>query len=92
MEVTVATKFAALPWRLGRQSVLAALKDSLFRLGLSSVELYQLHWSASHESVFCFFFFLNFLDKQLLINCLPWIFRAGIWGNEGYLFLMQLFR
>ncbi|ESR50319.1 hypothetical protein CICLE_v10031739mg [Citrus x clementina] len=84
VEVTVATKFAALPWRLGRQSVLAALKDSLFRLGLSSVELYQLHWSASHESVFCFFF-LNFLDKQLLINCLPWIFRAGIWGNEGFI-------
>ncbi|KDO44780.1 hypothetical protein CISIN_1g017732mg [Citrus sinensis] len=45
VEVTVATKFAALPWRLGRQSVLAALKDSLFRLGLSSVELYQLHWA-----------------------------------------------
>uniref|UniRef100_A0A2P2L7Z6 Aldo/keto reductase family protein n=1 Tax=Rhizophora mucronata TaxID=61149 RepID=A0A2P2L7Z6_RHIMU len=34
----------ALPWRLGRQSVLTALKDSLCRLGLSSVELYQLHW------------------------------------------------
>uniref|UniRef100_A0A2P2L7Z4 NADP-dependent oxidoreductase domain-containing protein n=1 Tax=Rhizophora mucronata TaxID=61149 RepID=A0A2P2L7Z4_RHIMU len=44
VEVAVATKFAALPWRLGRQSVLTALKDSLCRLGLSSVELYQLHW------------------------------------------------
>lgn len=44
VEVAVATKFAALPWRLGRQSVLSALKDSLSRLGLSSVELYQLHW------------------------------------------------
>ncbi|KAJ8749270.1 hypothetical protein K2173_018750 [Erythroxylum novogranatense] len=43
-EVAVATKFAALPWRLGRQSVLTALKDSLCRLGLSSVDLYQLHW------------------------------------------------
>lgn len=43
-EVVVATKFAALPWRLGRQSVLSALKKSLSRLGLSSVELYQLHW------------------------------------------------
>lgn len=43
-EIAVATKFAALPWRLGRQSVLSALKDSLGRLGLSSVELYQLHW------------------------------------------------
>uniref|UniRef100_A0A7N0TYT8 NADP-dependent oxidoreductase domain-containing protein n=1 Tax=Kalanchoe fedtschenkoi TaxID=63787 RepID=A0A7N0TYT8_KALFE len=44
VEVAVATKFAALPWRLGRQSVIAALKDSLTRLELSSVELYQLHW------------------------------------------------
>ncbi|XP_019193879.1 PREDICTED: uncharacterized oxidoreductase At1g06690, chloroplastic isoform X2 [Ipomoea nil] len=44
VEVAVATKFAALPWRLGRESVLAALKDSLSRLELSSVELYQLHW------------------------------------------------
>ncbi|OVA14996.1 Aldo/keto reductase [Macleaya cordata] len=42
--VAVATKFAALPWRLGRESVIAALKDSLSRLNLSSVELYQLHW------------------------------------------------
>ncbi|KAG2717752.1 hypothetical protein I3843_03G189500 [Carya illinoinensis] len=44
VHVAVATKFAALPWRLGRQSVLNALKDSLCRLGLSSVDLYQLHW------------------------------------------------
>lgn len=44
MDVAVATKFAALPWRLGRESVVSALKDSLSRLGLSSVELYQLHW------------------------------------------------
>ncbi|XP_074273328.1 putative oxidoreductase At1g06690, chloroplastic [Silene latifolia] len=44
VEVTVATKFAALPWRLGRQSVVNALKESLSRLELTSVELYQLHW------------------------------------------------
>ncbi|KAL6286991.1 hypothetical protein ACE6H2_011381 [Prunus campanulata] len=44
VEVAIATKFAALPWRLGRQSVITALKDSLGRLGVSSVELYQLHW------------------------------------------------
>ncbi|KAJ9548600.1 hypothetical protein OSB04_021143 [Centaurea solstitialis] len=43
-EIAVATKFAALPWRLGRESVLSALKDSLSRLELDSVELYQLHW------------------------------------------------
>ncbi|KAK4484319.1 hypothetical protein RD792_006896, partial [Penstemon davidsonii] len=44
VEVAVATKYAALPWRLGRESVVSALKDSLYRLGLSSVDLYQLHW------------------------------------------------
>ncbi|XP_047333005.1 uncharacterized oxidoreductase At1g06690, chloroplastic [Impatiens glandulifera] len=44
VEIAVATKFAALPWRFGRQSVISALKDSLSRLELSSIELYQLHW------------------------------------------------
>ncbi|OAY76232.1 putative oxidoreductase, chloroplastic [Ananas comosus] len=44
VEVAVATKFAALPWRFGRGSVLSALRNSLSRLGLSSVDLYQLHW------------------------------------------------
>ncbi|RXH82657.1 hypothetical protein DVH24_002429 [Malus domestica] len=44
VEVDVATKFAALPWRLGHQNDIAALKDSLNRLELSSVELCQLHW------------------------------------------------
>ncbi|XP_024019244.1 uncharacterized oxidoreductase At1g06690, chloroplastic [Morus notabilis] len=43
-EIAIATKFAALPWRFSRQSVLSALKNSLSRLGLSSVDLYQLHW------------------------------------------------
>ncbi|CAK8565392.1 unnamed protein product [Lathyrus sativus] len=44
VDVAVATKFAALPWRLGRQSVISALKDSLGRLGMTSVDVYQLHW------------------------------------------------
>ncbi|KAI9114551.1 hypothetical protein K1719_014249 [Acacia pycnantha] len=50
VEITVATKFAALPWRFGRQSVLTVLKESLGRLGLSSVELYQLHWPGVWEN------------------------------------------
>ncbi|CAN0863320.1 Uncharacterized oxidoreductase At1g06690, chloroplastic [Linum grandiflorum] len=49
LEVAIATKFAALPWRLGRQSVITALKDSLSRLGVSSVELYQLHCAVTHQ-------------------------------------------
>ncbi|CAK7335613.1 unnamed protein product [Dovyalis caffra] len=43
MEVAVTTKYAALPWRLGSQSALNCLKDSLSHLELSSVELYQLN-------------------------------------------------
>ncbi|KAM0959182.1 hypothetical protein PS2_024189 [Malus domestica] len=39
VDVAVATKFAALLWRLGRQSAIAALKDSLNCLELSSVYL-----------------------------------------------------
>ncbi|XP_039131524.1 uncharacterized oxidoreductase At1g06690, chloroplastic [Dioscorea cayenensis subsp. rotundata] len=44
VEIAVATKFAALPWRFGPGSVISALENSLSRLGLSSVDLYQLHW------------------------------------------------
>jgi len=43
-QVTVATKFMPFPWRWTRRSVLRALRGSLRRLGLSYVDLYQLHW------------------------------------------------
>ncbi len=41
--VLVATKFMPFPWRLSRQSLLGALKSSLKRLGLTQVDLYQIH-------------------------------------------------
>ena len=41
--VLVATKFFPLPWRLKRSSIPAALKGSLERLGLETVDLYQIH-------------------------------------------------
>eukprot|EP00271_Cylindrocystis_brebissonii_P014459 TRINITY_DN35801_c0_g1_i1.p1 TRINITY_DN35801_c0_g1~~TRINITY_DN35801_c0_g1_i1.p1 ORF type:complete len:398 (+),score=61.80 TRINITY_DN35801_c0_g1_i1:235-1428(+) len=41
----IATKYAPLPWRLGRKTVTAALKQSLDRLRVPSVELYQIHWA-----------------------------------------------
>ena len=44
-DVTVATKFFPYPWRPGRRSVLSALRRSLKRLNLPSVDLYQVHWS-----------------------------------------------
>jgi aryl-alcohol dehydrogenase-like predicted oxidoreductase len=44
--VAVATKFAPLPWRVGRSgALLQALRGSLDRLQLERVELYQIHGS-----------------------------------------------
>ncbi len=42
--VLVATKFFPWPWRLFKGSVLSALKNSLARLNVESVDLYQIHW------------------------------------------------
>lgn len=39
----IATKFMPYPWRLGRGSLVKALRASLERLGLQQVELYQVH-------------------------------------------------
>lgn len=40
----VATKFMPLPWRLGKAALRSALRGSLARLGLTQVDLYQVHW------------------------------------------------
>ncbi|CAM9137303.1 unnamed protein product [Sphacelaria rigidula] len=42
--IVVASKFAPLPWRLNRGSVVDACKSSLDRMGLESMEIYQIHW------------------------------------------------
>lgn len=42
--VVVATKFFPYPWRLRQGDLLRALRGSLDRLGLSQVDLYQIHW------------------------------------------------
>ena len=42
--VVVATKFMPYPWRLAKGRLLAALRGSQERLGLSQVDLYQIHW------------------------------------------------
>lgn len=42
--VLVATKFFPWPWRLTKTALPRALKGSLERLGLDSVDLYQIHW------------------------------------------------
>ena len=42
--VFVATKFFPYPWRPYRGSLVRALRGSLKRLGVRSVDLYQIHW------------------------------------------------
>jgi len=42
--VLIATKFFPLPWRLTKNSIRAALQRSLERLGVDTVDLYQIHW------------------------------------------------
>jgi aryl-alcohol dehydrogenase-like predicted oxidoreductase len=46
-QVVLATKFAPLPWRLSSGRLLNALRESLNRLGLSQVDLYQIHFPYS---------------------------------------------
>merc|ERR1719183_3226011 len=38
------TKFAALPWKIGRQAVVDSLKESIRRLGVDQVDAYMIHW------------------------------------------------
>ncbi|HUO57447.1 MAG TPA: aldo/keto reductase [bacterium] len=47
----VATKFAPMPWRITTSRLLKALKASLSRLGLPSVDLYQMHWPSPPRSI-----------------------------------------
>ncbi|MBD2363499.1 aldo/keto reductase [Anabaena minutissima FACHB-250] len=57
--VQIATKFGPLPWRFSGQSVIDALTDSLNRLQLESIALYQVHWP-----------FAFFLSQETLLNTL----------------------
>jgi aryl-alcohol dehydrogenase-like predicted oxidoreductase len=42
--ILIATKFFPWPWRIWKGALLRALKGSLTRLGVESVDLYQVHW------------------------------------------------
>lgn len=57
--VQIATKFGPFPWRFTGQSVSDALTDSLKRLQLQKVPLYQVHWP-----------FTFLLSQETLMNTL----------------------
>jgi aryl-alcohol dehydrogenase-like predicted oxidoreductase len=44
--VLIATKYFPWPWRFSKGFIPRALKGSLERLGVESVDLYQIHWSS----------------------------------------------
>ncbi|MBM3181406.1 MAG: aldo/keto reductase [Chloroflexi bacterium] len=46
LPVLVATKFFPWPWRFTKGTIPRALKGSLERMGLDSIDLYQVHWPA----------------------------------------------
>ncbi|WGV25212.1 aldo/keto reductase [Halotia branconii] len=57
--VQIATKFSPLPWRFTSQSVADALTNSLKRLQVEQIALYQVHWP-----------FAFFLSQETLMNAL----------------------
>lgn len=79
--MAIATKFAALPWRFGRGSVISALKGSLSRLGVSSVESYQLHWLVVHRYI-ALMLFVTLLSLLKLFFSYP--FQARDMGQRRY--------
>ncbi|MEM6424742.1 MAG: aldo/keto reductase [Cyanobacteria bacterium P01_H01_bin.119] len=64
--VHIATKYFPLPWRFQAQAVADALTDSLQRLQLPAVDLYQVHWP-----------FDFFMGQQKLMNALAAEVRQG---------------
>lgn len=45
--VCLATKYGPVPWRLNKDAVLKAIQDSLNRLQVDTIDLYQVHWPFS---------------------------------------------
>ncbi|AFY41448.1 aldo/keto reductase [Nostoc sp. PCC 7107] len=70
--VQVATKFGPVPWRFTGQSVSDALTESLKRLQLQRIELYQVHWP-----------FAFFLSQETLMNTLADEVKRGRIGAVG---------
>lgn len=71
-KVQIATKFGPVPWRFTAKSVSDALTDSLKRLQLERIELYQVHWP-----------FAFFLSQETLMNTLADEVKRGRIGAVG---------
>ena len=52
--ILFASKFAALPWRIGSKEVVSACRDSLDRMGISQMPLYQKCLEFIYQTKLCF--------------------------------------
>ena len=71
-QVQIATKYGPLPWRFSAQSVSDALTDSLKRLQLEQVVLYQVHWP-----------FTFLMSQETLMNALADEVQRGRIASVG---------
>ncbi|MBF2056311.1 MAG: aldo/keto reductase [Cyanobacterium sp. T60_A2020_053] len=69
--VQIATKYAPLPWRLSPDAVKGAVTNSLQRLQLSYIPLYQVHWP------------FMLMSQNTLLNALADEVEAGRIGAVG---------
>jgi aryl-alcohol dehydrogenase-like predicted oxidoreductase len=70
--VAIATKYAPFPWRIGADSVSSAVSESLSRLQLSQIPLYQVHWPFSF-----------FMSQNTLLNALADEVKKGTIAAVG---------
>ncbi|GHO42432.1 aldo/keto reductase [Ktedonospora formicarum] len=63
--IVIATKFAPLPLRLSARTLFQALDDSLERLGVEHIDLYQIHWP------------YTFIQMNALMDALAEVVRKG---------------
>jgi aryl-alcohol dehydrogenase-like predicted oxidoreductase len=69
--VKIATKFAPFPWKIGKGALLRSLRNSLKRLGLARVDLYQMHFP------------LPFLKIETWMEAMAEAFQSGLVSAVG---------
>jgi pyridoxine 4-dehydrogenase len=71
--ICIATKLAAYPWRLTRQSMVSACKSSAKRLG-RNVDLVQMHWSTANYAPW---------QEEVLLKGLADLYEQGLVKGVG---------
>ena len=69
--VIIATKFAPFPWKIGKGGLLRSLRNSLKRLGLARVDLYQMHFP------------LPFLKIETWMEAMAEAYQSGLVSAVG---------